>query len=91
MQKRILGADLEVVLDNADEGWINILEKNQVIDKGASLFKIPHHGSKNGYHERIWNEILLSNPVSKLTPWNKKTTHIVGRFQRHCCPGADKA
>ena len=68
----ILGADLEVSIDNDKEGWVHILDNNQVIDKGSGLFKIPHHGSENGYYSRIWNELLLSKPTSKLTPWNKK-------------------
>jgi beta-lactamase superfamily II metal-dependent hydrolase len=68
--RAILGSDLEVSA-NDYEGWINILDQNQVIDKSASLFKIPHHGSDTGYHKRIWDELLLPQPVSKLTPWNK--------------------
>lgn len=67
----LLGADLEVG-KNTDEGWLNILNHSTTIetDKKASLFKIPHHGSFNGYHDRIWAELLTSNPIAKLTPWN---------------------
>jgi beta-lactamase superfamily II metal-dependent hydrolase len=68
--RAILGSDLEVTESNT-EGWLNIIEHSQVIDKKSSLFKIPHHGSSNGYHERIWLQLLEEYPVSKLTPWNK--------------------
>jgi beta-lactamase superfamily II metal-dependent hydrolase len=70
--RAILGADLELSA-NANEGWMNILDNNKVIDKKSSLFKISHHGSENGYHIRIWEELLEENPVSKLTPWNKNS------------------
>lgn len=67
--RAILGADLEV-RNNNNEGWLNILDHSQVVEK-STLFKIPHHGSSNGYHERIWVELLETNPIAKLTPWNK--------------------
>ena len=67
----ILGADLEVSDDNR-KGWLNVLDYSKAVkDKKASLFKISHHGSKNGYHERIWLELLIDSPTSKLTPWNR--------------------
>lgn len=68
--RAILGADLEVTSNN-EEGWLSIINSSQVIDKKASLFKIPHHGSENGYHKDIWQLLLSEMPVAKLTPWNK--------------------
>jgi beta-lactamase superfamily II metal-dependent hydrolase len=69
----ILGADLEVELKSPKEGWLNILDASQVIrGKKASLIKVPHHGSENGFHERIWLELLQKNPVAKTTTYNKK-------------------
>lgn len=70
--RAVLGSDLEVSTTDL-EGWVNILDHNLVIDRPASLFKIPHHGSKTGYHIRIWDELLLAQPISKLTPWNKNS------------------
>ena len=69
--KAILGADLEVSV-NDNEGWVNILDSSQVIDKEkpASFFKVSHHGSSNGHIDRIWNELLVKNPVAKLTTYN---------------------
>lgn len=70
--RAILGSDLEVSSDSR-KGWLNIIEESQVIDNKSTLFKIPHHGSENGYHDRIWNELLDKNPVAKITPYNLKT------------------
>jgi beta-lactamase superfamily II metal-dependent hydrolase len=67
----ILGADLEVN-KNEKEGWLDILNSHEnVFDKKSTLFKISHHGSENGYHERIWIELLENNTVAKLTPYNR--------------------
>jgi len=67
----ILGADLETS-KNRNEGWSCILDQSQVLDRVSSLFKIPHHGSENGFCDEIWNRFLDSNTISKLTPYNKK-------------------
>lgn len=67
----ILGADLEVK-DNDDEGWLNILNKHEeIFEKKSTLFKISHHGSANGYHEKIWADLLEKNAVAGLTPYNR--------------------
>lgn len=69
-QNILLGSDLEFSEDPR-KGWLCILDNcNSIKGKKASLFKIPHHGSSSSYHERIWNELLIENPVAKLTPWN---------------------
>lgn len=70
--RAILGADLEIS-GNAYEGWVNILDNCTVLKnkRPASLLKISHHGSENGYHQRIWDELLITNAVGKLTPYNK--------------------
>jgi len=66
----LLGADMEVSNDNR-RGWRCILNECECLVDPCSLFKIPHHGSSNGYEERIWNELLSENVTAKLTPWNK--------------------
>jgi len=69
----LLGADLEV---NNDEnlGWNDIILNSQVTKHSnkASYFKIPHHGSNNGYHEDIWSVLISNDPIGTLTPWNRK-------------------
>lgn len=70
--RAILGADLEVG-DNSISGWHNVVNHVHCIDKDlkSSFFKIPHHGSENGYNADIWNSLVAKNPVSTLTPWNR--------------------
>jgi beta-lactamase superfamily II metal-dependent hydrolase len=69
--RAILGADLEIGKSDK-EGWLNIVGHSVVIDKEnkATLFKIPHHGSENGYQTDIWNTLIANNSIAKLTPWN---------------------
>ena len=66
----LLGSDLEVST-NINKGWLSILNENQSIDSKASVFKIPHHGSKTAYHKKIWEELVESNAISKLSPYNR--------------------
>jgi len=68
----LLGSDLEVTSD-ARRGWFCILNENQSIDAKASVFKIPHHGSETGYHEKIWDELVENNAIAKLSPYNRGT------------------
>lgn len=69
-ERILLGSDLEVG-NNPEKGWLHILSSSNSIDKKSSLFKIPHHGSHNGYHKDIWINLLASNPISKITPWSR--------------------
>lgn len=82
----LLGSDLELSKDDK-EGWLNILNHNKVIDKPASLLKIAHHGSLNGYSERIFSELMDEKPVTKLTPWNKKDklpqAEMIAKYRNH--------
>jgi len=66
--RAIFGADLETV-ENEHEGWLRVMKNKITIDNKSSLIKISHHGSVTGYHEDIWNILLLDNAVAKITPW----------------------
>lgn len=70
----LLGSDLE---NNKDPniGWKRILNKNNP-SKKASIFKIPHHGSKTGYNIAVWNELLIQNPIAFLTPFKCGSVQI---------------
>ena len=70
----LLGADLEVK-DDKDTGWNDIIFNSHVVKASnkARYFKIPHHGSENGFHKLIWEKLLESEPVGTLTPWNRNT------------------
>lgn len=72
----LLGSDLEVGHD-PNEGWLYILKNSKVLDKKrSSLFKLPHHGSANGYCIDIFNNLLTKDPVLKTTPFK---THDLPR------------
>lgn len=67
----LLGADLEVnSLSNS--GWFAIINESTIIkDNKSSYFKIPHHGSENGYHLDIWENLIEKKSLATLTPWNR--------------------
>ena len=61
----LLGSDLE------GQGWLKMLDVDERPNGKASVFKIPHHGSQNAHEDRVWNEMLHSEPVAALTPWRR--------------------
>lgn len=67
----LLGADLEVK-QNDDYGWLNITRHSRLIPgtRKSTLFKIPHHGSENGYHKEIWENLLEPKPDALITPFS---------------------
>jgi Metallo-beta-lactamase superfamily len=69
-QTLLLGADLEEDGDS-DLGWSAIVAMNERPQGKAQIFKIPHHGSKNGHYRPVWDLMLVKNPISILTPWSK--------------------
>ncbi|MDR3469809.1 MAG: MBL fold metallo-hydrolase [Xanthobacteraceae bacterium] len=65
----ILGADLQ---EHPHAGWTEILDACQCLrGPKATLFKIPHHGSENAHLDRQWSELLVAQPASVLTPYNR--------------------
>lgn len=65
----LLGADMEVLSD--DRGWHAILNSKTRPQQKAILYKVAHHGSPNGDHDRIWEEFLTEEPIAILTPFGK--------------------
>ena len=59
----LLGADLE------RNGWVSILDTLSGNHHLASVFKVAHHGSEDAHNDRIWEEMLSSEPIAVLTPW----------------------
>lgn len=62
--KILLGADLE------KKGWTIILSNSTRPTGKASLFKVPHHGSKNAYEPMMWQQMLIEKPYSVVAPWS---------------------
>ena len=67
----LLGADMETHT-NVLRGWGAIVSEVGITGlKPADLVKIPHHGSKTGHDDLMWNKLLVSDPISVITPFSK--------------------
>lgn len=67
----VLGSDLEVT-KNSQTGWSAVFNNNIASNLSlsmSSLFKVSHHGSKNGHHEKIWSDLLVDKPLSIATAY----------------------
>jgi hypothetical protein len=67
----LLGADLEEH-GVATRGWSAVLTSNTRPPGLASFFKISHHGSVTGHHDRIWLEMLEQNPAAALSAGHRR-------------------
>lgn len=67
----LLGADLEE--GTKHKGWSLILQYSRTPDEKAIIFKVPHHGSKNGFHPDVWDQLLIEDPFCLIAPWNKSS------------------
>lgn len=63
----LLGADLE----ETHQGWTAIVNSGGRPQTKSNLFKIPHHGSLNGHHDGVWQNMLTANATAIMTPYNK--------------------
>ena len=59
----LLGADVE------KRGWKAILGSRERPPQRASVFKVPHHGSRNADLPEVWNRLLTPEPFAILAPW----------------------
>ena len=66
----LLGSDLERI------GWVEILQDKDRPNGKASVFKVPHHGSKNAYKPGVWKQMLNPNPFAVITPWRKGGSNL---------------
>lgn len=69
-QTVLLGADLEESGD-PELGWSAILLRDDFKLGRSSVFKVPHHGSETANCDEVWRDILISNPIAVITPWNR--------------------
>ena len=59
----ILGGDLE------DEGWKEVVEEYGEANLKASAVKVSHHGSENGYCDRLWEHFAAAGkPIAVIAP-----------------------
>lgn len=67
--KILLGADMEIST-SVNRGWNDIFNNSKSFEKEkVILFKIPHHGSSNGYSKELCDVILNEKSILKLTPY----------------------
>lgn len=58
----LLGADLEVTPGHPSRGWHAVMASSKCPKVNeVEVFKIPHHGSENGYHPDVWDRALLKD------------------------------
>ena len=60
----LLGGDME----NSSNGWDSICDSFN--DSKCHVFKVPHHGSQNGYNDKVW-ERMVDKPISIITRFNQ--------------------
>lgn len=66
----LLGGDLEDD-EQAGQGWSAIVSQAPPWDSPASVFKVPHHGSRSGHNDAVWSQMLGSDPYALVTPFTK--------------------
>jgi beta-lactamase superfamily II metal-dependent hydrolase len=66
----LLGADLPTGPDGC--GWKAVLAlEHFTADPLASVFKIPHHGSRNAHHDDVWTRLVSDDVISLLAPYRQ--------------------
>lgn len=67
----LLGADLEE-RGQAGLGWQVILDEDRGNNGRYEGFKVPHHGSVNGFHPDLWKRLMHEETAwGALTPYNR--------------------
>ena len=64
----LLGADLEET-GNPASGWSAVVSSPRRPAMRAKVFKVPHHGSATGHHDRTWQTLVAANATAALTPY----------------------
>jgi hypothetical protein len=65
----LFGADLENFSSDRQRGWLAIVDSSVRPTAKSSLLKVPHHGGASGHCTEMWDHLLISRPISILTPW----------------------
>ncbi len=73
--KILFGADLEEQ-KNGRSGWSAIVKSDLKPSGKAFFFKIPHHGSMNGFNSTVWEKMLEPEPLSVLTSFNNGSVKL---------------
>lgn len=77
----LLGADLDRS-SHDDAGWGAVVALAPAASGRATLVKVPHHGSITAHDQRMWSELLTSNPDAMLTPWTRAGKRVPSEEDR---------
>lgn len=58
---------------NAAVGWTAVVNSRLRPPGQGRFFKVPHHGSPDADHPRVWSEMLIPQPVAALTQFASGT------------------
>lgn len=61
----LLGSDLQ---EDPGGGWTSVLRCQAAIEGQSELFKVPHHGSRNGHLATVWKRLLVDRPEAVVCP-----------------------
>lgn len=66
----VFGADLE---EDALGSWSEITKTSQALGQGKTVhfFKVPHHGSRNGFCRDFHEAVLAEQSIFVVTPYNR--------------------
>jgi beta-lactamase superfamily II metal-dependent hydrolase len=70
----LLGADLEETTTPTG-GWKRVVA-NPLRTGRASVFKIPHHGSSNGFSNDVWRTMLVPEPIAIIVPFRNGSVSL---------------
>lgn len=84
-QALLLGSDLQETR-NPQTGWTAVCDCLVRPEGRADVFKVPHHGSKNGHQDRVWAELLVESPEAVVCPNSLAGNHLptAADIQRLC-------
>jgi len=71
----LLGSDLQETV-NPQTGWTAVCDCPVRLPGRADVFKVPHHGSKNGHQPRVWDELLVVSPEAVVCPNSLAGNHL---------------
>jgi hypothetical protein len=73
----LLGADLQETPED-HTGWTAVVGCMEGVDRRSEIFKVPHHGSSNGYQELVWSDLLVENPEAVVCPHERGANLLPG-------------
>jgi hypothetical protein len=87
----LLGGDLAET-GGPNTGWTVIVDSQGRPRGQAELFKVPHHGSADADQPRVWDEILVEQPIALLAPWSRGSHYLpTDADKRRICGHTDEA